>query len=83
MNNDFVVMEQGEKLECVFSIMSRSVIKGRRVWLYELKTPIGDLYIVQWEKQRSELEEKYFGHSYQKAHKHYTSVCNKILEGKC
>ena len=83
MNNDFDVMKQGSKTECVLSIMSHSTIYGRNVWLYEISTPLGNLYIVQWEKSTLELEEKYFGRNYSKADKYAVSICKKILEGKC
>ena len=76
-------MKQGDKAECMFSIMSHSTIYGGNVWVYEISTPIGERYIVQWEKNTLELEEKYFGWNYNKADKYAVSVCKKILEGKC
>lgn len=66
----------------MFSVLSHSVIDTRNVWIYELTTPLGDIYVVDWQKPDETVERRLFDGEKSKAEKLYTSIVTKIANGR-
>lgn len=59
-----------------------STIYGRKIWLYLISSPIGNIAVVDYEQPGKEIVRKLFGDSYDKAENYYCKVCRKILASK-
>lgn len=69
-------------METNFYTQNHSVINGRNVWLYLITCPVGDIYIVEYEKKTLELEKHLIYASLQKAEKKYDDISMKMIKGK-
>ncbi len=68
-------------MEANFYTQNHSTINGRNIWLYLISCPIGNIYIVEYEKQNLELNRFLINESLQKAEKMYDNICVKIIKG--
>lgn len=63
-------------------LLQQSKIDGRSVFMYLLKSDLGDLYIVQHEQPGFELKDDYMGWSNTKADQAYKRIATKMVNGK-
>lgn len=59
-------------------------LNERHVWLQVIDSPIGNIYVVQYEKPKpfGDIESKLFYNELDKAEAYYRRVCKKMVDGK-
>lgn len=71
-----------KKAEAKCNLLAESRINGRNVWLYEIESPIGNIYVVDWEKETKEIVRVLFDEKKHLAEKLYTLNIQKIADGR-
>lgn len=65
------------KIECIAS----SEINGRGVWYYLIRSPIGEIRVVQYEQHpEPALVTRVFYYDGAKAERYYKAVCRKMVD---
>jgi hypothetical protein len=59
-----------------------NTISGRKVWLYLISSPIGNIVVVDYEQPTKEIVRKMFDENYEQAEKYFDNICKKIIGGK-
>ena len=58
---------------------AENTINGRRAWLYHISTPIGHIYVVDYEQSGLEIKRKIIDADYDKARRYFNKVCRQLL----
>lgn len=69
-------------MEATLNTLAHSTVNGRNVWLYEVLAPIGNIYVVDWEKPSQEIVRVMFDEGKSRAEKLYTNTVKKIADGR-
>ena len=71
----------GWKAEAEIECIASSEINGRCIWMYELYSPIGYIYVVQYElRQDPALITKTVYDDGAKAERYYKATCRKMVK---
>ena len=58
-----------------------NTINGRQIWLYLIDSPIGYIFIVDYEQPTKEIKRFLFDGDLDKAERKFNSICKCILNG--
>lgn len=65
------------------NMLAHSIINGRNIWLYEIESPIGNLYVVDYEKSPDPaIVRKIWDGAIQKADRYYSDCIQKMAKGR-
>lgn len=60
-----------------------NTINGRKIWLYLISSPIGNIAVVDYEIARElTIVRKLFSEDYEKAERYFDNICRRIISGK-
>lgn len=68
--------------EASFTLLREAKVDGRGIWLYQISTPIGDIYAVQFEYETKEIETSLSFNVKEKAEKAFVSYVEHIVQGR-
>ena len=71
-----------EELYAKMYELETASVGNRHVWLYEIDTAIGHIYVVEWEEKSLEIHEKMFREDREKAKRCYQQTVSRIALGK-
>ena len=64
-----------------FFTQAHNTINGRGIWMYLLDSPIGYIFVVEYEQLSKELKRFIFDGDHDKAERKFNSNCKGILNG--
>ena len=69
-------------MEATVYTQQENTIDSRKVWLYLIASPIGNIAVVDYEQPSKKIVRKVFSEDYDKAEKYFETICMKIIKGK-
>lgn len=70
-------------METTFITKNEAMINGKHVYLYQMETPIGNIFALKLEGGKDEETITLFGGTEQdKAEKKFKAICKSLLAGK-
>lgn len=67
-----------------YYLFDSMTLNERHVWLQVIDSPIGNVYVVQYERPKPDMsiETKLFYNDLDKASAYYKKVCKKMVDGR-
>ena len=62
-------------MDCGFYTQEENIINGRKIWLYLITCPIGNIFIVDYENRDMTITRKIFDGDLDKAERYFEKIC--------
>ena len=55
---------------------------GRHAWLYLINSPIGNIWVIDYEEPTMEIKRRIIDGDIDKAQNYFRNICKKMIDGK-